>query len=109
MADERLALWVAVAACPGAAEALDALADGPRSFLEIRRRMPVSRRELWRALRTLAVEGALIRCEPGSWDGGARRSTFVLTAGGHHLRRELASLEVWVAVYEHFLHRPPRP
>jgi len=107
MADERLPRWLAVADCPGAAEVLDVLADSPRSFLELARVVPVSRRKLEPVLRTLAVGGALVCCEPGSWDGRSRRSTFVLTAEGRHLARELSDLDVWVAVYEHYLHRPP--
>ncbi|MFG1642763.1 hypothetical protein ACGFMK_20940 [Amycolatopsis sp. NPDC049252] len=96
------AVLTRVICCPGAAELLDALAPGGRSYAELRHTFP--RRVLDPAVRVLAAEGAVRRSEPGTWDGKSGRGVVLsLTATGQRLVAELSDLDVWVAVYERYL------
>jgi DNA-binding HxlR family transcriptional regulator len=85
---------------------LDALSGGARRGADLRRSAGGRRREFTATLRLLAAYGVL-RCvdAPGSWDASdpvAR--TYELTAVGEDLAARLDRLDVWTAVYEHYLH-----
>jgi DNA-binding HxlR family transcriptional regulator len=89
-----------------AVHVLDALAEKPRTYGELRASLHAPRRHLDRAIHTLAAQGAIQRTgHPGSWDGRAPAATrYALTTTGHHLARQLARLEIWTAIYEYYLH-----
>ena len=89
-----------------AVHVLDALAEKPRTYAELRTSLHARRRDLDRAIHTLAAQGALERPgHPGSWDGRAPAPTrYELTTTGHHLAHQLARLDIWTAIYEYCLH-----
>jgi DNA-binding HxlR family transcriptional regulator len=89
-----------------AVHVLDALAEKPRTYAELRACLHARRRDLDKAIHTLAAQGAIERPgRPGSWDGRAPAATrYALTTTGHHLAQQLARLEIWTAIYEYYLH-----
>lgn len=91
-----------------AVEVLDALTVESRSFTELRDDVRLSRRQLSRILRVLAVEGAVRQDRPGSWDRRPRGGTrYALTAGGQQVAGELCDVEVWTTLYEICLYGRP--
>lgn len=97
-----------LASCQDALEILDALAEGPHTFAELRARLPFRTRRLHRALRILAAENAILRLhEAGSWDNRPVTQThYELTTSGHQLVEELNDLDVWITMYERYLYGP---
>jgi DNA-binding HxlR family transcriptional regulator len=89
-----------------AVDILDALADRPRSFAELRDCLRARRRELDRALRTLAAQGALRRhTQEGSWDRRPPAQVrYELTNVGRFLVDQLSSVDVWTTLYEYYLY-----
>ena len=103
MAD-RIARVAGIIRCPGAVEVLDALVEASSTFAELAKVFRIPRRRLERALRTLAAEGAIRQCRPGSWDGRAELDVrYELTATGSRLAVELGDIDVWTAFYERHL------
>jgi DNA-binding HxlR family transcriptional regulator len=92
-------------------EVLDALEECPRSFAELRKVVLGRRRDLDRALLTLADCAAIRRSGPsGTWDDRAVPDTrFSLTSAGRHLADQLSQLDVLTMVYDDPLlgRRPP--
>ncbi|WP_158896127.1 winged helix-turn-helix transcriptional regulator [Amycolatopsis anabasis] len=93
---------------PCVVEVLDALTEAPRTLADLHRQVRASRRTIASALRLLAAEGAARRrghC--GSWDSRPPPSIrYELTATGRDLTRQLDRLEVWTALYQHYLDPP---
>jgi DNA-binding HxlR family transcriptional regulator len=97
-----------LASCQDALEILDALAEKPHTFAELRAHLPFRTRRLCRALRILATENAILRLhEAGTWDHRPVAHTrYELTTSGHQLVHELNDLDVWITIYERYLYGP---
>ena len=88
-----------------AVDILDALAERPHTYAELRTSLRAHRHDLDTAIRTLAAQGAIQRpAHPGSWDGRAPAPTRYELTTGHHLAHQLSQLEIWTAIYEYYLH-----
>ncbi|HJQ44773.1 MAG TPA: hypothetical protein VJ870_00420 [Amycolatopsis sp.] len=96
-------------ACPLAIILVDTLAIGRLSLRELRALARVGRRATEAALRVLAARQLIARCGVlGSWDARPELATrFELTDLGRQLARQLQEVELWVAIYEHYLYGPP--
>ncbi|MFD2415560.1 hypothetical protein [Amycolatopsis pigmentata] len=93
---------------PLTVDVVDALADGPATFSALRVRLRVRRRHLDQALRVLAAHEVIRRRDHyGSWDQPAPSGApCELTGTGWELARRLERCEVWVAIYDYYLHHP---
>ena len=91
---------------PVAVDVLDLLAAGPAGFSALRTMLRVRRRELDAALRVLAAHGLVHRHgHLGTWDWRAPLSArYALTDDGRDLAARLDDLDVWVTIYQRYLH-----
>jgi DNA-binding HxlR family transcriptional regulator len=91
-----------------AVDILDAQAERPCTYADLRTSLRARRRGLDRAIRILAAQDAIRRpAHTGSWDRRApSRTQYDLTATGQHLADQLAQLDTCTAIYEYQLYGP---
>jgi DNA-binding HxlR family transcriptional regulator len=93
-----------LAASRRAVGVLDALSEGPRQGVELRKCAGCGKHAFAGTLRTLAAFGVIRRIGGhGSWDE-PESGVYALTTTGCELADGLGDLETWTAIYEAYLH-----